>query len=50
VGTVRTHCLDWLLLVGRSHLEQVLWVEVQHANGHRPTGRSGVPRQIHPPG
>jgi putative transposase len=36
VRTVRTECLDWLLIVGRSHLEQVLRVYVQHYNGHRP--------------
>ena len=24
VGTVRAECLDWLLIVGRGHLEQVL--------------------------
>jgi putative transposase len=26
VGTVRAECLDWLLIVGRDHLEQVLRV------------------------
>ena len=34
--TVRAECLDWLLIVGRGHLEQVLRVYVQHYNGHRP--------------
>jgi putative transposase len=29
VRTVRIECLDWLLLVGRGHLEQVLRVYVQ---------------------
>jgi putative transposase len=24
IGTVRAECLDWLLIVGRGHLEQVL--------------------------
>lgn len=24
IGTVRAECLDWLLVVGREHLEQVL--------------------------
>ena len=28
VGTVRAECLDWLLIVGRGHLEQVLRVYV----------------------
>ena len=36
VGTVRSECLDWLLLVGRGHLEQVLGVYIQHDNRHRP--------------
>jgi len=36
VRTVRTECLDWLLIVGRGHLEQVLRVYVQHYNRHRP--------------
>jgi putative transposase len=36
VGTVRVECLDWLLIVGRGHLEQVLRVYVQHYNQHRP--------------
>jgi putative transposase len=36
VGTVRAECLDWLLIVGRGHLEQVLRIYVQHYNQHRP--------------
>jgi transposase InsO family protein len=36
VGTVRAECLDWLLIVGRGHLEQVLQVYVEHYNRHRP--------------
>jgi putative transposase len=36
VGTVRAECLDWLLIVGRRHLEQVLRVYVEHYNMHRP--------------
>jgi hypothetical protein len=36
VRTVRTECLDWLLIVGRGHLEQVVRVYVRHDNGHRP--------------
>jgi transposase InsO family protein len=30
VRTVRTECLDWLLIVGRRHLEQVLRIYIQH--------------------
>jgi putative transposase len=36
VGTVRAECLDWLLIVGRCHLEQVLRVYIEHYNHHRP--------------
>jgi putative transposase len=36
VRTVRTECLDWLLIVGHGHLERILRVYVQHHNGHRP--------------
>ena len=32
---MRAECLDWLLIVGRGHLEQVLRVYLQHYNGHR---------------
>jgi len=36
VGTVRAECLDWLLIVGRGHLEQILRIYVEHYNAHRP--------------
>ena len=36
VQTVRAECLDWLLIVGRGHLEQALRVYVTHYNTHRP--------------
>jgi transposase InsO family protein len=36
VRTVRSECLDWLLLLSRGHLESVLRVFVDHYNGHRP--------------
>jgi putative transposase len=35
VQTIRAECLDWLLIVGRGHLEQVLRVYVAHYNAHR---------------
>jgi transposase InsO family protein len=35
IQTVRAECLDWLLIVGRGHLEQVLRVCVEHYNRHR---------------
>ena len=34
--TVRTECLDWLLIWNRRHLEQVLTVYVEHYNTARP--------------
>jgi putative transposase len=36
VRTVRAECLDWLLIVGRAHLERVLRVYIDHYNQHRP--------------
>jgi transposase-like protein len=45
IRTVRAECLDWLLIVGRGHLEQVLRVYVEHYRGRdRPCGRP--PAQI----
>jgi putative transposase len=44
IRTVRAECLDWLLIVGRGHLEQVLRIYVEHYNVHRPhRARSRVP-------
>jgi len=42
VGTVRAECLDWLLIVGRGHLEQVLCTYVEHYNVHRPHRALGL--------
>jgi len=36
VRTVRSECLDWLLIMSRWHLEQVLRVYLDHYNAHRP--------------
>ena len=36
VRTVRSECLDWILLLGTRHLERVLRVYVDHYNHHRP--------------
>jgi putative transposase len=36
VRTVRTECLDWMLIVNAQHLERTLAVFVDHYNGHRP--------------
>ena len=36
VRTVRAECLDWLLVVGQRHLDQVLRVYAEHYNRHRP--------------
>jgi putative transposase len=42
VRTVRTECLDWLLVVDRGHLEQVLRIYVRHYNEHRPHRALGL--------
>ena len=36
VRTVRSECLDWLLILNRRHLERVLRVYVDHDNTQRP--------------
>jgi transposase InsO family protein len=36
VRTVRSECLDWLVILNHRHLERVLDVFVEHYNGHRP--------------
>jgi putative transposase len=36
VRTVRSDCLDRILILGRRHLESVLRVYTTHYNGHRP--------------
>jgi hypothetical protein len=36
VRTARAECLDWLLIVGKRHLERSLRVFVEHYKGHRP--------------
>jgi putative transposase len=42
IRTVRAECLDWLLIVGREHLERVLRVYVDHYNRHRPHRALGL--------
>jgi hypothetical protein len=36
VRTVRSECLDWLLILDQPHLERVLTSFITHYNGHRP--------------
>jgi putative transposase len=36
VRTVRTECLDWLLLLNQQHLEDAVGAFVNHYNTHRP--------------
>jgi putative transposase len=40
VRTVRNECLDWLLILGRRHLEHVLRIYIQHYNRERRTAGS----------
>src|SRR6188472_3812813 len=42
VRTVRTECLDWLLIVNRRHLEHVLRVSINHYNRARPHRALGL--------
>jgi putative transposase len=53
VRTVRTECLDWLLILNRRHLERVLRVYVHHYNKRRPhrglkLSTPEGPRQLEP--
>jgi putative transposase len=49
VRTVRTECLDWLLILSRRHLERVLHAYVGHYNHHRPhRGRALAPPEPRP--
>ena len=36
VRTVRTECLDWLMILNQPHLERTLEAFIDHYNGHRP--------------
>jgi putative transposase len=49
VGTIRAECLDWLLIVGCRHLEQVLRIYLEHYDRHRPYRRPQPGRRILPP-
>ena len=46
IRSVRAECLDWLLIIGRGHLEQVLQAYVEHYTVHRPHRALGWNRQI----
>ena len=50
IRTVRAECLDWLLIVGRGHLEQVLRIYVEHYNSHRPHRALGLESSDAPTG
>jgi transposase InsO family protein len=42
VRTIRSECLDWLLIVNQRHLERVLRVFIDHYSGHRPHRALGL--------
>jgi transposase InsO family protein len=44
VRTVRSECLDHLLVVNARHLERILWSYASHYNGHRP--HQGLSQEI----
>jgi transposase InsO family protein len=50
VRAVRNECLDWLLILGRSHLKQVLRIYVKHYNEHRPHRALGLEAPDRPAG
>jgi hypothetical protein len=49
IRTVRAECLDWLLILGRSHLKQILRVYARHDNHHRPHRALGLQPPTPPP-
>src|SRR5262245_18985747 len=51
VRTVRSECLDWLLVLNAEHLAHVLRVFCDHYNGHRPHRALSLtpPQTIRPP-
>ncbi len=36
IGSGRRECLDWMLIIGRRHLERVMSEWIEHYNGARP--------------
>ena len=50
IRTVRAECLDWPLIVGRGHLEQVFGSTSSTTTRIGRTGRSGYSRRIQPSG
>jgi putative transposase len=42
VRTVRAECLDWLLILGRRHLEHTLRIYTTHYNRERPHRALGL--------
>jgi putative transposase len=50
VRTVRAECLDWVLVLGRRHLERVLRTYVAHYNRERPHRGLGLELPEPPPG
>jgi len=51
VRTIRSECLDWLLIINRRHLERVLRIYVDHYNHERPHRALELtpPRHAKPP-
>ena len=48
--TARAECLDWILVLGRKHLERVLRTYVAHYNRGRPHRGLGLEVPEPPPG
>jgi putative transposase len=50
VRTVRSECLDWLLILSAGHLELILTVYIDHYNRHRPHRSLDLTPPNGPPG
>ena len=53
VRSVRSECLDWLLILNRTHVERVLRIYVDHCNRERPAralelGRPAPDKRVGP--
>jgi len=48
VRTIRAECLDWMLILGRSHLDQTLRTYIDHYNRARPHRGLGLVPPLQP--
>ena len=48
VPAIRVECLDWMLILGRSHLDQTLRTYIDHYNRARPHRSLGLVPPLQP--